>query len=478
MKERSMNPRVLLLAGALVGAPLAAAEETAISVEQRLQRIESRQAELEAALRERDARIAELEAQLDATRSPAAPASTETPVLASEPVAVERAEAAAAAAPQATAEDKGSFEIYGFLQADYVQDFKRVDSNWDDTLRPSRIPTDPDVFGDDGQAIISVRQSRFGVQGRLPAGNDSIYTRFEFDMFGVGGDEGQTTMRLRHAYGQWGPWLAGQTHSLFMDIDVFPNTIDYWGPSGMVFLRNPQIRWTPVSGPQSFAVAIEKPGNDIDSGQFRQIDPGFAETLQNSEDLPDLTAQFRTSADWGHFQLGGILRKVGYETRGTPGSEPSGSELGWGLNASTNIKTGIRDRVILSAVYGEGIASYMNDGGVDLAPEGSVDNLLQAEAAAVPLLGLVAYYDHYWSDRWSSSVGYSSTRVDNRSLQESGAFERGEYASANLLHYPVRNVLIGGELLWGRREDNDGNAGEDIRTQLTFKYNFSSNDIR
>ena len=25
-----------------------------------------------------------------------------------------------------------------------------------------------------------------------------------------------------------------------MDPDVFPNTIDYWGPTGMMFLRNPQ----------------------------------------------------------------------------------------------------------------------------------------------------------------------------------------------------------------------------------------------
>ena len=34
-----------------------------------------------------------------------------------------------------------AFEIYGFAQADFVQDFKHVNSNWDDTLRPSRIPT-------------------------------------------------------------------------------------------------------------------------------------------------------------------------------------------------------------------------------------------------------------------------------------------------------------------------------------------------
>jgi hypothetical protein len=50
-----------------------------------------------------------------------------------------------------------------------------------------------------------------------------------------------------------GPLLAGQTNSLFMDGDVFPNTIDYWGPAGMVFYRNVQLRWTPFkSGQQPF----------------------------------------------------------------------------------------------------------------------------------------------------------------------------------------------------------------------------------
>ena len=35
-------------------------------------------------------------------------------------------------------------------------------------------------------------------------------------MFGVGPDAGQTTIRLRHAYGQWRQIGAGQTNSQFM----------------------------------------------------------------------------------------------------------------------------------------------------------------------------------------------------------------------------------------------------------------------
>ena len=178
-------------------------------------------------------------------------------------------------------------------------------------------------------------------------------------------------MRLRHFYGEWGQILAGQTNSLFMDIDVFPNTIDYWGPSGMVFYRNVQIRWTPYKTDNShFAIAIERPGNDIDSGNLRLIEglEGRARS-GTTRNCPDLTAQYRFGGDWGHLQLGGILRKVGYEVRAFQAdSWTEGSETGWGINVGSVFNVLEKDAIRLQVVYGEGIASYMNDGGMDLAP--------------------------------------------------------------------------------------------------------------
>ena len=53
-----------------------------------------------------------------------------------------------------------NLELYGFVQLDAIQDFNRVNPNWDATLRPSRIPTEEGQFGGDGQSIFSVRQSR------------------------------------------------------------------------------------------------------------------------------------------------------------------------------------------------------------------------------------------------------------------------------------------------------------------------------
>jgi hypothetical protein len=378
------------------------------------------------------------------------------------------------------AEDAGkSFEIYGFAEADFITDIGgRLDPAWDDAFRPSKICIDG-ACGSDGQSSISVKQSRFGVKGELPTGSGTspLSFKFEFDLFGVGVDAGQTTFRLRHAYGEWGQFLAGQTNSLFMDGDVFPNTIDYWGPTGMVFYRNVQIRWTPFKTDTShFAIAIERPGNDIDPGNIRLIEGLEGVQVQNDEELPDLTAQYRFGGDWGHLQLGGILRKVGYELSLDGTDWTDGSETGWGLNLGTVFNVFSQDKVLLQVVYGEGIASYMNDGGMDLAPSASFTGgdatALQAEA--VPLTGVLAYYDHYWNEKWSSSIGYSFTEVDNTNFQDPGSYNKGDYASTNLLYYPADNLMFGAEVLWGKRTNNDGVSDDDVRFQFTAKYTFGT----
>ena len=382
----------------------------------------------------------------------------------------------------ASAQQEPGFEVYGFAQLDYIQDFNRVDPAWEAALRPSKIPTADGVFGGDGQSIVSARQSRFGVQAHQPIAGNDLTVKFEFDLFGVGEDAGQTTMRVRHAYGEWGSFLAGQTNTVFMDADIFPNTIEYWGPPGMVFLRNPQIRYTYKNGPHRFQVAVEKPGNDIDPGNIRNLEPVLGVTFQGDEEAPDLTGSYRYEAGWGHVQVAGILRSIGYEAIGTVGNEPKGSETGWGINLTSNIKVLQRDVIHLGLVSGDGIASYMNDGGTDLGPnQNPVINPgggLGLTAEALPLLGLTAYYDHYWNDLWSSSIGWSQTKVDNTSFQATDAFRSGQYVSANLLYTPDKRILLGGELLWGQREDFSGDMGEDFRVQFSAKYTFSSKDFR
>lgn len=374
-------------------------------------------------------------------------------------------------------------EIYGFVQLDAIHDFGRVDPNWASTLRSSRIPVNcpgDRGCGNDGETVLSARQSRFGVRGFFPTDLGELKTIFEFDLFGVGADEGQTTFRLRHAWGELGQVGAGQTSSLFMDPDVFPNTVDYWGPSGMVFLRNPQVRWTPVSTDRwKAAIALEAPGSGFDQGKVGLEVPEL--NLQSWNSYPDLTGQLRHQGEWGHVQLAGILRGLGVEGTTPPDDEfPNGREyrareLGWGVNLSTVFQMGQLgsalegDQLLAQVVYGHGIANYMNDGGTDVAPG---DEPPGAQAETVPSLGWLLYYNRTWNERWTSSVGYSEHRQFVLDGQTDDALETIRYASVNLLYHPVPNVMLGPELLWGERENRDGESGDDTRVQMTFKYNF------
>src|SRR4029453_11806074 len=71
-----------------------------------------------------------------------------------------------------------NLELYGFVELDAIQDFKRVNPDWDATLRPSRIPTEEGQFGGNGQSIFSVRQTRLGAKATSPVGGNPPKRRF------------------------------------------------------------------------------------------------------------------------------------------------------------------------------------------------------------------------------------------------------------------------------------------------------------
>ena len=74
-----------------------------------------------------------------------------------------------------------------------------------------------------------------------------------------------------------------------MDISVFPNTIDYWGPPGMVFVRNPQFRITPFKGQSmTVAVSLEAPNSVIDTGKVTDVDPALGAGIASRNRFPDL----------------------------------------------------------------------------------------------------------------------------------------------------------------------------------------------
>ena len=382
--------------------------------------------------------------------------------------------ALALAAPAAAQDtDTGpTMQIYGFAMLDMGYQGGQNDPNWFDVVRPTKLPAFENEFGEDGRWFAGVRQSRLGVKANLPTDIGVLRTTFEFEMFGTGADQGQTTIRLRHAYGEIGQFGAGQYWSPFMDIDVFPNSIEYWGPSGMAFFRNVQVRWMPLQGDSRFTVALERPGASADQGEF--ADRIEVQNLRGRFPAPDVSAEYRHGADWGYVELAGIVRYFKVDDTLDDEFNLDGSETAWGLNLSSNIHVG--DAVLrLSALYGEGVENYMNDAPADVGPRVEPDDVNQpVDAELLPVLGLVAFVDINWNEKTSSSIGYSYIDIDNSNGQSDDAFSRGDYALANVLFYPAPNFMLGPEIQYGRRENfRDDFDSDDLRIQFSAKYNFS-----
>ena len=384
------------------------------------------------------------------------------------------AAASVSASAQAQSTDKPSFEIYGFAMLDIGHDFKTINPNWYDTMRVTRLPSFENEFGKDHNTFAGVRQSRLGVRSSTPTALGDLKTTFEFELFGTGVDEGQTTFRLRHAYGEIGQFGAGQYWSPFMDIDVFPNSLEYWGPTGMVFFRNVHVRWMPpMPAGHSVILAAERPGASGDQGIY--ADRVELDGIRARFPVPDFSGAYKYTAGWGYVRAAGMLRWIEWDDILEDDFDLSGDATGWGLNLSANLKPTASDVVRLQFVFGEGIQNYMNDSPVDI---GIVNNFSDPVrpllGEAIPIIGFVGFVDHTWNERYSSTFGYSYQDNDNTDGQAPSAFSKGHYVLGNLLYYPVPNVLVGGELQWGRRENfSDGFESDGFKLQFSFKYNFS-----
>lgn len=245
------------------------------------------------------------------------------------------------------ADNKGvALEIGGFVQFDAIHDFHQTTNR--NGFQPSTINIPNDWKAN---TAYSIRQTRFNFIGSVPIGKHTLKTTLEFDLFNP---DGTSVPRLRHAYGSYGRFGAGQYWSNFMDIDVFPNTLDYWGPNAMVFTRQVQLRYTqPIGTKTKLAISVENPSGNI----TLPTDSGYRSLPQ----IPDVVASLRYEWDGSHVKIAGVFHPLDYEMPdGTRKNTP-----GWGVNLTGTFQLKNKDNFVYQAAYGEGIANYFDDIGGD-----------------------------------------------------------------------------------------------------------------
>lgn len=366
----------------------------------------------------------------------------------------------------AAAEDEAdSPEFYwgGYVKADtIISDFSDGQvaggSIGRDFFVPSTIP-----IGGKGEGAVTdfhARQTRvnFGARHQVDE-NNKLGAFVEFDFLATaGGNErvsNSYSPRLRHAFVTWNNWLIGQTWNTFMDVSTLPESVDFIGPAGATsFGRQTQIRYT--NG--GFAVALENPETTITPFG------GGARIVTDDHQMPELAGRYTWKGDWGHVQLGGMLRQLSYEDAELGVDD---DEIGWGVSLSGKFPVG-RDDIRWMLHHGEGMGRHI---GLNFANAAVLTD--NGALESIGTTGGFLAYRHWWSDRLRSTALLGYLDVDNPVQYTGAGVNRGNWSGqVNLLYSPVNAFSFGIEYLTAEREIESGETGRLDRVQFMGRYSF------
>lgn len=370
-----------------------------------------------------------------------------------------------------------SFRVSGQVKGDYIVDLKAPPAGGGGDF--AVISTAPlrgtAAANKKGESRFHAKESRIVLETFTPSPYGLFKTYIEGDFFdentgqvgpaGVEGTGNQTSFGIRHAYGELGPFLAGQTWTNFMDITAYGEKVDFTGPAGRTFIRQAQFRYTHAfANGNLFRVAIENPNGDFN---------GQADT-NIGDDLPDLTANYRIVGRNWHLQANGLLRQIKHENRpgtGNTNTTPLGSDttLGYGFGLTGSYRFQNRDRVTFYTVAGDGIGRYLEGGDGTGASLNPTTGQLNKQFG----YGGFSTYQHWWTSNLRSNLVYGISRFNTNNLAALNTVnEKIQSAYINLIWSPIKPVDIGVEYLWGQREVKDGRKGDVSRIQVGTRYKF------
>ncbi len=343
-----------------------------------------------------------------------------------------------------------SLAIGGYIKVDFIQDFSAIgDTN---EFKVSTIPVQGSAAAaQSGQTTIHARETRLHLEVRSDGGGHQFRAFAEGDFFGD-----KNAFRMRHAYGEFGAVLGGQTWSTFQDITARPLTVDFEGPDGEVFLRTPMIRVSLAIAPNwKLAVAVENP-----APQFSV--PSDLSGAPRST-MPDIPAHVRYEHGKGHFQMAGMVRQLRFDSNA---EDADVSVMGWGVNTTGAIAIG-RDQLQVQYAIGDGTARY-----IEALSGQNLDALLSSPRTLRTLRSQAAAvgYTHVWRAGLRSGYSYSTAGVEDDAALSGTTIDRTQDVRVNLFWTPYRLVDFAGELLWGERANKNGSNGEAWRFQFAAIY--------
>lgn len=376
-----------------------------------------------------------------------------------------------------------TIRIGGYVKGDGIYDAKA--SSGDQTA-VSALPLKNTTAADrEGVTRFHARQSRFNIDTSTPTPLGNLHTFIEGDFFGNDATSNElktnaSTFHLRHAYGELGPFLAGQTWSNFIDTDTYVETLDFSGPAGQTFIRQGQFRYTYTFKPgTTLSAAVENPESDFTAtpaadSNNNAVNGGNGGTTGNNKDkYPDFTTRFTTTNEWGKFTLASVVRDIGVDVSSTSNTAFTGRKadaFGYGLSAQGIIYTHFgKDQINYQINGGDGMGRYLLQGAGTGANFNAATGVLDTKKAYGAYIG----YRHWWTDNLRTNLVYGFDHLTNDVAITGTQVTKSDHDyHVNLIWSPYERTNFGAEYIYGSREIVDGTRGYESRVQLSAQYLF------
>lgn len=315
-------------------------------------------------------------------------------------------------------------------------------------------------IGDERKGVPSFNstlgQSRIGFEVTRKVKDQNVFVRLETDFAGV-----NDAYRIRHAYGQMGRFLVGQTWSLFSNVSSLPATVDPNGPTGSVTLRTPQIRYSGTTKKgDRWAVALEYSQPDLDN---QELDTVGLSTVQV---VPDFTARIERAGYLGAVQLSLVA-----STLSLIDTEDNVSyKFGIGGSLSGSIDFSQDHKLLYQITYGQSISRFITT--FSGTGRDAIYNPATGDFDALSSFGGFLSYGKEWKENLVSnfSVGYAD--LSNRSYEPDTNYNESMSISVDTFWEIIDGARLGVEYAWGRRWNLDGRGGNASRLWALFYYDF------
>lgn len=379
-----------------------------------------------------------------------------------------------------------SIRLYGHVEVNAVHELKGSSGDIDYSTFLPYAPLNGSTARK-GETYLHARTSRIGIETSTPTAYGPLGIKLEGDFnndprlggSAVSGDvkaiytqqaTNSYNFRLRQAVATFAGFTVGQTWSTFMDVDNAPETVDFNGPIGSTFIRQPVVRYTyatPDLG--GLTVAVENPVSYALDASGSVTKSGFSKT-------PDLVLRWDKGYDWGAASLRGVTQEVKILSADRA---VDAAKRGYGIAGTGLIKLrGGQDALSLGMTYGDGVGRYFN------YLEGAIVDETANRILMERALGLVLGYQYKASDTlranlvggWQKNFHNAYTDFALANGLGTGQFginKRMYQLHAGLIYNPVKNVDLGAEYIWGERETLAGEKGSMSRFNLMARYTFN-----